>query len=367
MKLTREPVRPLLVADATEEELQKVWRRVERGRALRGRRAQTWSWLRWVSAVSVVVAVVSVGIFGGFWGAGEPLRDNSGRALSALGGAQPKAVTLSDGSSIELSQDSELQVLNNDAQTFSCVLRRGRGTFEVKPGGTRRWRVESGAVYVEVIGTRFTVDRRAVDTRISVSHGTVIVRGGGLPDGVQKLTAGEHLVVPNPGRALESKAAAPPSHDHATPRGDSEPSPDVEKGLSRRASGPSAQAKDAARNSLELADQQRREGDIRGAIQTLSAVVDQPVDAPQRSIAAFTLGKLLLDASGQPAAAAAAFRKCLRLSAPSAVAEDALARLVEAEARARNFKAAREAAREYERRYPSGRRLRDVQRWAGTR
>jgi transmembrane sensor len=106
---------------------------------------------------------------------------------------------------------------------------------------------------------------------------------------------------------------------------------------------------------------------VRGAIQTLKAAVAGGTEPPRRAIAAFTLGKLLLDTAGQPGQAEAAFRTCLRLSPPSSVAEDALARLVEAQARSGKVLGAKTTARQYEQRYPNGRRLADVQRWANSR
>jgi TolA-binding protein len=122
-----------------------------------------------------------------------------------------------------------------------------------------------------------------------------------------------------------------------------------------------------APNLLESADEQRRRGDVRGAIQTLKLAVAGGAEPPRRAIAAFTLGKLLLDSTGQPGEAERAFRTCLRLSPPSSVAEDSLARLVEAQVRSGKVEGARATARQYEQRYPNGRRLADVQRWASSR
>jgi transmembrane sensor len=118
---------------------------------------------------------------------------------------------------------------------------------------------------------------------------------------------------------------------------------------------------------LKFADEERKRGNLRGAIEALRAVVDGDPSESRRAIAAFTLGKLLLDGENRPAQAKLAFRACLRLSPPAAVAEDALARLVEAEARGGAASAARAAALDYERRYPKGRRLADVRRWANIR
>jgi transmembrane sensor len=291
-----------------------------------------------------------------------PLRDAQGEVVSRLGGEKASVTSLSDGSRIELSPDSELEILDNDSSVFSCVLRKGRGMFEVKPGGPRRWQVETSLVLVEVLGTRFSVERRDNETRVDVEHGSVVVRGARVPDGVQKLAAGERLVVAPSPRAVAGMMA-PSATSSATPRLEPSPAGGSREAPARVAEPPRSPPADL----LQSADEQRRRGDVRGAIQTLRTAVARGAEQPRRAIAAFTLGKLLLDAAGQPAEAEAAFRTCLRLSPPSSVAEDALARLVQAQVRAGKADAARNTARQYEQRYPGGRRLADVQRWANTR
>jgi transmembrane sensor len=211
-------------------------------------------------------------------------------------------------------------------------------------------------VLVEVIGTRFVVERQEGETRVSVERGSVIVRGERVPDGVQKLAAGQRLVITPALRSGPALAAAAEMKGRVETRASAtlpEPS--------------SAIAPRPSTDLLQSADEQRRRGDIRGAIQTLRAAVAGGAEPPRRAIAAFTLGKLLLDAAGQPSEAERAFRTCLRLSPPSSVAEDALARLVEAQIRSGKSEAARTTARQYEQRYPGGRRLADVQRWANSR
>jgi transmembrane sensor len=298
-----------------------------------------------------------------FWGArgpsnAGPLRDNHGQLPNVLSGVKTKSTLLSDGSRIDLDGDSELEVLDNDSSTFSCVLRRGRGVFDVKPGGPRHWRIETSLVLVEVVGTHFVVERDGSETRVSVQRGSVIVRGERVPDRVQKLGAGQRIVV-TPAARPAQPVAPPPVKDGelAAKAPAAQPDPAVAVAVAPR----------VTTNLLQSADEQRRRGDVRGAIQTLRTAVAGGTEPPRRAIAAFTLGKLLLDSAGQPGEAESAFRTCLRLSPPGAVAEDALARLVEAQARAGKLEAARATARQYEQRYANGRRLSDVQRWANPR
>jgi transmembrane sensor len=356
MNRRREPIGELLQEGASEEELQRIWRGIQRSRTHKPAR---WAPLLvpLVLAGFVLAAIASWWPFQRMDGA---LRDQTGRGLGLIESSAPHTTTLSDGSRFELGADSTLEVLANDDRTFVCALRRGRATFDVTPGGPRRWRIEAGAVAVEVVGTRFRVDRRELSVVIEVERGTVLVRGEDVRDGVQKLQSGARLEVPTPPLA---KVAAPqaspalaPSSSTATPAGDSDSAP---------SSGTSALP--PSTDWLLVADGQRRRGDVKGAVQTLRLAVERAPDDKRRATAAFTLGKLLLDAMGKPVEAQAAFRTCLERSPPAAIAEDALARLVEAQSRSGAREAALATAREYEKRYPNGRRLSDVRRWTNIR
>jgi len=80
-----------------------------------------------------------------------------------------------------------LEVLNNDQSSFSTALRRGRATFEVHPGGPRRWTVEGGLATIEVVGTEFTLERGPESAGGHRAPGRGAVRGEHVPDRVQKL------------------------------------------------------------------------------------------------------------------------------------------------------------------------------------
>lgn len=343
----RSPIRALLQDDASEAELQRVWRGVKK------RRAASASPRAWIAAFALASLLVLAWAVRSSSATGKQLRDERGQSLSTLGAATASAVRLTDGSRIELSSDAKLEVLDNDGTTFACALRRGHTLFDVVPGGPRRWRIEAGAVRVEVVGTRFSVERAEGRVSVAVERGTVLVRGERVPDGVQKLEAGGNLVIDSADEATKSPPAGVPAAAPAL-----EPPAPVASASARAPLG-----KVANGDLLKFADEERQRGNLPGAIQALRLAVDEgPAD--RRAIAAFTLGKLLLDGENRPAEAKAAFRACLRLSPPAAVAEDALARLVEAEARGGAGQAARAAASDYEKRYPNGRRLADVRRWA---
>lgn len=354
MNPQRQPLAPLLQQAASEEELQRIWRGIQRRRARKPARLTPWLILG--LAWCFVLGIVS------WWSVtknADILRDQTGRAPVLLESGTARTTTLTDGSRVELSADSALEVLENDGRTFVCALRRGRATFDVVPGGPRRWRVEAGAVAVEVVGTRFRVDRGLGNVVVEVERGAVLVRGDGVRDGVQRLETGARLeiVIAQPVKTKPEPPSLPATSSSAV-------------GARATGSVPSAvgtaSAEPVPPDLLALADRQRRRGDLEGAIQTLKLAVERAPDDARASMAAFTLGKVLLDGVARPVEAQAAFRSCLNRSPPAAIAEDALARLAEAQARSGALKAASATAREYEKRYPNGRRLADVRRWTTT-
>jgi transmembrane sensor len=363
MKGPPEPLGSLLQQDASEEELQRIWRAVQRQRT---RKSAPGAPLLLVVAVLSSLALAA---FGWWWPptkAGGPLRDEGGRALLLIEGSSRRSTALSDGSRIQLWVHSALEVLENDGDTFVCALRRGQARFDVVPGGPRRWRVEVGAVAIEVVGTRFRVDRRDDRVIVEVEQGTVLVRGENVRDGVQKLQSRARLEVPltRPPNVEAQRAAIPAGRTNSATSAAKESDTAKESDAARLGD---ASAPAPGIDLLTLADRQRRDGDLKGAIQTLKLAVERAPDNTRAATAAFILGKLLLDGTGQPVEAQAAFRACLNRSPPSAIAEDAMARLVEAQSRSGARDAALATAREYQMRYPNGRRLSDVRRWTSTR
>jgi len=101
------------------------------------------------------------------------------------------------------------------------------------------------------------------------------------------------------------------------------------------------------------------------ALAPLRRVVERHAKDPRAALAAFTLGRVLLDELGQPREGAGAFARARTLAPGGPLAEDALAREVEAMSRAGEVARARSLAVEYEATYPSGARLRAVRRHGG--
>ena len=358
MSKLRTPLDQHLTPQVDEATIARVWAGVQRRRhgsrfGSRAFSARTWALAAAALALGVAALVLFVPrarVAPIDASASGPLFAKPGRALNVLGGAPASTVALTDGSQIELDPDARLEVLENTGKTFVSVLRRGRGRFAVQPGGPRRWTIEAGLATVEVIGTRFSVARAERGVEVSVEHGIVLVRSDLIRDRVQRLSAGQKLFIaapstesaplPPPPLGMASASAAP-APVHSAPLATTPPIEQL----------------------LEQADERRRRGDVPGAEAALRLALSAHGNEPRAALAAFTLGKLMLDAAGRPADAAAAFSRCLTLSPPAVLAEDALARLAEARAKAGDLAGAQSAAQQYQQRYPNGRHLSQLQRW----
>jgi transmembrane sensor len=101
------------------------------------------------------------------------------------------------------------------------------------------------------------------------------------------------------------------------------------------------------------------------AVAPLERLVRDHARDPRAPLAAFTLGRVLLEDLGRPHEAADAFVAVSRLAPDGPLAPDALAREVEAWSRAGETGRARARAEEYLRRFPAGSRVRSVHRYGG--
>jgi transmembrane sensor len=128
--------------------------------------------------------------------------------------------------------------------------------------------------------------------------------------------------------------------------------------------GPNA-VRDEPGDLLLAADVARLGGHPEKAVAPLSAVVSSHAGDSRAPLAAFTLGRTLLDQLGRPREAADAFAAARRLDSHGALAQDALAREVESWSHAGEATLAHERATDYVTRYPNGRRLAAVKRLGG--
>ncbi|HET6281087.1 MAG TPA: tetratricopeptide repeat protein, partial [Polyangia bacterium] len=126
--------------------------------------------------------------------------------------------------------------------------------------------------------------------------------------------------------------------------------------------------RDRVADWMLAADNARLSGDPAAALPYLRAITEKFPRDGRAPVAAFTMGLLLLEQLGRPAEAARMFAQVVRLDTAAApLTEDALAREVEAWRRAGKPDRAQEAATEYLRRYPDGRRANSVRQLGGLR
>lgn len=302
---------------------------------------------------------------------GSPPEKELAQAPAAMRPSSPPAaerpLRLRDGSlATALSAQSELIVVEESATRISLELLRGRAQFEVAPVPSRLFRVRAGKVSVVVVGTAFTVERSPEGVGVFVTRGRVRVEG---PAGAQELAEGDHDWFSENGKAPVSRprpAAAP----KVSPQDPKDWRPLAEQGKLSEAyellqAVPAGAAAHTVEDLLLAADTSRLSGHPGEAVPFLERLVrDHPGD-PRAPLAAFTLGKVLLNPLGRFEEAAAAFAEARALSPQSNLAQDALAREVESYSRAGQLEQAGERAREYLRAYPEGPRRGAVRHFGG--
>jgi transmembrane sensor len=298
-------------------------------------------------------------------------------------------LSLSDGSSIELGAGARFEPVESSGSTFLAILQRGDASFDVRPGGPRRWQIECGLATVEVVGTHFRCERRADALRVSVQRGVVLVRGERVPDRVRRLSADESLEIAEPAPAPPATAPPPAAEALAPSTSSFSLSPPGAERVGVRGSwrelagrgrhreafdalGARGLRRESARlgvaDLLALADVARLSGHPADAVAPLERILSAFTGDPQAPLAAFALARIDLDELARPRQAAAALERALSLGTPQSLREDARARLVEAYGRAGERAAARRAAEAYAREFPGGRYTAAVDPWlAGAR
>ena len=321
------------------------------------------------SALSVLVLALSL----------RALLAGPNQADGALAGHNaPAVLDLPDGSRVtRLDELSIVRVDEASKARARLELVRGGARFDVTPNPTRPFSVLAGPVQVEVVGTEFTVERIGPKVRVSVLHGRVKVAWSGLAAHVAE---GETGMFPRDEVEPAPAAARPVEAMPATP-GDAAAVASESPGAAIPVWRQLANERKflEARSALEqggwnvpnnptdlllAADVARKSNEPAKAVPLLRRVVQNFSSDPRASAAAFTLGKTLMG-MGSARDAAQAFARAGALDKGGAISEDALAREVEAWARAGDQARAGQRARDYVARYPAGLRLESVRRYGG--
>jgi transmembrane sensor len=298
--------------------------------------------------------------------------------------AQPAAtdvVQLADGSTVKpLDASTVVREAPPIAGRTVIELARGAARFDVRIDRTRVFRVESGAVRVESFGAEFACAVYAQRTQVEVFRGTVRVF---WDDQQRELVAGDRGAFPQHVEAEPALGSAAPARP-ANPAGPARHSPpplavaaappswrelahdgDYDRAYAELAHAPAETVRDEPEELLLAADVERLSHHPAEAIAPLRTVIRDHGSDPRAPLAAFTLGRVLLEELGRPAEAADAFADAVRLAPTGPMVEDAIAREVEALSRGGDATAARQLAKQYVEQFPAGRKLKSVRRFGG--
>jgi transmembrane sensor len=279
--------------------------------------------------------------------------------------APPSGVlALGDGSVVTpLAPSSRLLARQVSETDVVVALRSGGARFDVPDRETRRFRAELGAVALETRGAAFRVGITRRQIEVAAERGEVSAHWG----------RERHVVAAGQTRTFSiaeraDAAAVEPEEPLAAPEPSSTWRDDAARGdyaAAWRALSHASAPLEAMADLLLAGDVARLSGHPEAAVAPLSRAVALHVEDPRAQLAAFTLGRVHLEDLGAPRDAAAAFARARELAPAGPLAEDALAREVEAWSRAGETEAARRQALSYTRRYPRGHRVHAVRRFGG--
>jgi transmembrane sensor len=279
-------------------------------------------------------------------------------------------LALGDETEVRFDERAQVEVRENSENRVVVALKAGTGHFRVRHDPRRVFRVQAGDVAVEDLGTTFDVTRDHGAVRVSVTEGSVAVT---YPDagGVTKkatLRAGESGVYPPVALPPSAEPAPPHALPTTAPSGERSPAGHVDwrelarAGKHGRAyeilvAGNMRDVRDEPGDLLLASDAARRSQHPAAAAKLLKKLLAGYESDPRAPAAAFTLGWLLMNDLGRPREAAAAFARAEALAPRGNLAEDAVARSVEAWHRAGERSRAAAGVERYRKAYPKGRHL----------
>jgi transmembrane sensor len=267
------------------------------------------------------------------------------------------SVTLADGSTVDLGTSTRARLTSAKASAIRIDLERGSVDIEATHVEGRTFIVGAGPYEVHVVGTHFAVRRDpGVQVSVQVSRGAVEVTAVGSAGEARRLAAGEqwsaaeNATSPAPAAVL---APPPPVSAPLTPApmaaapAPAEPGPAVVVGAAPRHD-------ETARDLFDDAQRARAEGRPSDAARSFDRLRRTFPRDPRAALSAFELGRLRLDALGDPRGAEEALRDAIALGPSSPFREDAEARRVEALRRSGDANGCAAARSAYLARWPNG-------------
>jgi len=353
----------------TDEHVAGAWREL----ATRRERDETRQ--RRVKRIAVPAFAVAAAVGLTFVALGTLSPDGAGGTSRLAAEATPSLV-IGDGMEATFDRSARVSVDERTDQRVVVTLGAGKAGFRVRHDPTRLFRVRAGEVAVEDLGTTFEVDNDGSVVRVVVSEGSVAVSfpEAGGSRGRATLKAGERGVYPamsasSGAKSGDSATAAPagPAASADEPRAANPPPATGWRELARGgkhgrayellAPGGFSDVRDEPGDLLLASDAARLSQHPREAVNLLRKLLARHQGDPRAPSAAFTLGWLLMQELGRPREAAAAFARAEALAPRGNLAEDAMARSVEAWHRSGDVARAKREVDRYRKSYPRGRHL----------
>lgn len=261
-----------------------------------------------------------------------------------------------------------------------------RAGFELVAGAVH---VDAQMLRVMVAGELLLADAASFELTLAGRGFDLQVQSGAVKLGDRELVAGTHFVFEPGEKAVTDVEAATPTDVPAVDP-EAKPTPDAKPSLATKPTKPAAKVRWRAlvqsRDWAEAYTEMKRADPktVRASVDALMAAADaarfggHPSEAPSylnevvedhgkhamAPLAAFTLGRVYLEQLAAPSKAARAFAKSRAMAPSGALAADALAREVEAWAKAGDLAQAKDRAQAYLDAYPTGRRVDAVRRHA---
>jgi transmembrane sensor len=351
---------------------QAVWEGVQR------KQARATTGIGVMAAVTVVLAAIFVS-----WFALRPWTGGPSVATERTGDPG-LLMQLTDGSTVTaVGVGVRIEPVQVTATDVVVRLRGGSARFSVTPRPSRAFRVLVADYSVTVLGTVFTVTLGTNSVEVAVERGIVSVAGPGTEHRLEKGAFATFPVPPHAATPLATRSEAvvespsapeqlaPENSVELTPRG-SAPSwrelahrGEYSKSYERLQRQGKSAVRDDVGELLLVADVARLSGHPSAAEPALRQVLSRHPRDSRAPLAAFTLGRVLLDELERPAEAAETFAIARRLAPSGPLVQDALAREVECWARAGRAERARSLAQTYLSAYPNSPRAKAVKHYGG--
>lgn len=278
------------------------------------------------------------------------------------------AVGLEDGSRVQLAPESQLRLLVNEESAVQLELAEGSAHFDVSHQKRRMFAVKVGAAEIRVIGTRFRVLREetAEGMRVSlrVQEGIVEVRRSDLDaDEPRRVRAGEtwSALLPGSIKAVAPVAAKPSANENGSKAASGQPEPATAPSVAPSQPAPrsveieqAAPSRASASELFRRASVARRAGRMQDAATEYAELLERFPKDSRAGLSAFELGRLRMDALGNPRGAIEALELAVHGRSPSSFHEDALARIVIAYDALAQTESCKNARQRYLARYPGG-------------